>query len=348
MHVLATQFLKAFVRRGETVECHRAAPPVERRISRLRPRSAERGRIGPKHQADDVVDKWPQQEDRPGLRFDQRDPMKRADRWEIEAEIDGANDVMRAVSDRSMHGGQRKARGAGAERRVAAARACGGVPEPRRVVLMDHKPFIVDPQRRRVVDVPGKAQMPRQCRDIELLQFLQMLRGSAADLEFRMRRRARADNTPRLVLHRHRQPGFPHRQAQIGLVEYDGRQVEVALLRYKAKRDAGVDRLVLDRLQKVLQVVALYAEKVAVTAEIFTRRKARRRRPGDDIAVLMRNHAGDAGVGAPYDPGVSPRVQLLVHGSSLKQAFLQAARHFISSASANIRARHPQAQSARR
>ena len=151
----AAQGLDAVDGRGEAFELDRAAPAVERGTAGIRGRAAQRRRIGLEHPAHDVGDERISQQHRRGVDFDDRHPMQRPHRRKIEAEIDGADDVILAVADRSMHRRQRQ--GGVAGRRPAGAfgrRDCA--PARRLVVAKDHEFLGVDGQRHAAADDTGE------------------------------------------------------------------------------------------------------------------------------------------------------------------------------------------------
>jgi hypothetical protein len=114
------------------------------------------------------------------------------------------------------------------------------------------------------------------------------LRRWSLDLWIGMPGRLRPDKTQRIFLHRDREARFPDRQSEVGLVECDGRQIELMLLAEQTVLDFVRRRFLLGRRKQMLQLLLLQSQQSAVPSKIFACCKLRRPRIGGNVARVRK------------------------------------------------------------
>jgi len=185
-------------------------------------------------------------------------------------------------------------------------------PKPRRVMLVDHEALFVDFERSATECFAGETEMLGQGFGVERLQSRDCLCGRPLYRKLGMQRRPRTDHAQRLVLHRHRKPGLPDRQAETGLVERDGGHVELMFLAQQAVFNVGLGRLLFDWPEQISEVLPPQPQQPAVAVQIVVCSKPRRRRLGGDVAIGVEKHTRNAARIA-HDLGLRPRIEFLEH-----------------------------------
>ena len=118
----------------------------------------KRRRIGLEHQGADIVDEGANEQHRRRFDLDERDPVQRANRREVETEVDGGDHVVAPVPNGGMDRRQRQAGRSGLQVGAMFRRLRRRVAEPRCVMSIDHEALTVDGERRAAAGSAGETE----------------------------------------------------------------------------------------------------------------------------------------------------------------------------------------------